>query len=226
MQMSDMAGDSMASDGMISTLGNSTYKRLREMIFSGALAAGEALQEKRLAERLGVSRTPVREAITRLMSEGLVQRNGGVTPVVRKLSVKDFIEILHVRRMLEVEAAGLAAEVGGSDELRQIGARIAAFRDGEIPSHESHVLVDDSLHATVANLAGSRVLAELINDLRQKTKIFDMGQLPERFAPGIAEHLEIVDAITDRDVLRAQIAMRTHIDNVRASVIGHLQRLF
>lgn len=208
------------------SLGETTYERLRDLIFSGTLIAGDALQEKKLADRLGVSRTPVREAITRLTTEGLVERNAGLTPVVRRLSANDFIEILHVRRLLEVEAAGRAAEMGGSDALRAIAARIHAFGNGHIPTAEEHIAVDDELHSTVANLAGSRILAELIRDLRKKTKIFDMGRVPERFAPGIAEHLEIIDAILARDAARAQTAMRTHIDNVRSSVIDHLRRLF
>jgi len=208
------------------SLGETTYERLRDLIFSGTLVAGDALQEKKLADLLGVSRTPVREAITRLTTEGLVERNAGLTPVVRRLSANDFIEILHVRRLLEVEAAGRAAETGGSDELRLIAARIRAFGNGHIPTAEAHIAVDDELHSTVANLAGSRILAELIRDLRQKTKIFDMGRVPERFEPGITEHIEIIDAILARDTARAQTAMRTHIDNVRSSVIDHLRRLF
>ncbi len=209
-----------------STLGNTTYERLREMILNGTLSAGTALQEKKLAEKLGVSRTPVREAIMRLMVEGLVLRSAGITPVVRRLSVDDFIEILHVRRLLEVEAAGRAAEAGGSEELRAIRTRIQAYADGVVPSADEHVAVDDRLHDTIASLAGSRLLSELIGDLRQKTKIFDMGRVPERFQPGVAEHLEIIDAVLARDPERAQNAMRVHIDNVRGSVLTHLRRLF
>ena len=212
--------------GGTATIGETTYLRLRDMILNDVLSAGDALQEKKLADMLGVSRTPIREAITRLTTEGLVERTIGLTPVVRRLSANEFIEILHVRRLLEVEAAGRAAETGGSDALRAIMARIQRFRDGEIPTPAEHIGVDDALHSTVANLAGSRILAELIRDLRQKTKIFDMGQLPERFAPGIDEHLEIIDAILAKDAVRAQNAMRAHIDNVRSSVIDRLRRLF
>jgi DNA-binding GntR family transcriptional regulator len=209
-----------------STIGEATYLRLRDMILGDVLSAGDSLQEKKLADLLGVSRTPIREAITRLTTEGLVERTIGLTPVVRRLSTSEFVEILHVRRLLEVEAAGRAAESGGSDALRAILAKIRRFRDGDIPTPAEHVAVDDELHSTVANLAGSRILAELIRDLRQKTKIFDMGQMPERFMPGTAEHIEIIDAILSRDASRAQEAMRAHIDNVRSSVIDRLRRLF
>jgi DNA-binding GntR family transcriptional regulator len=212
--------------GANATIGETTYLRLRDMILSDALSAGDSLQEKKLADLLGVSRTPIREAITRLTTEGLVDRTIGLTPVVRRLSTSEFVEILHVRRLLEVEAAGRAAETGGSEALRAILAKIERFRDGDIPTPAEHIGVDDALHSAVANLAGSRILAELIRDLRQKTKIFDMGQMPERFMPGTAEHIEIIDAILARDPLRAQDAMRTHIDNVRSSVIDRLRRLF
>lgn len=222
----DRSASTEKAAGGTATIGETTYLRLRDMILNDVLSAGDALQEKKLADMLGVSRTPIREAITRLTTEGLVERTIGLTPVVRRLSAHEFIEILHVRRLLEVEAAGRAAETGGSDELRAIMTRIRQFRDGEIPTPAEHISVDDALHSLVANLAGSRILAELIRDLRQKTKIFDMGQLPERFAPGIDEHLEIIDAILAKDPTRAQNAMRTHIDNVRSSVIDRLRRLF
>lgn len=216
----------MIENDSTETLGNATYARLRDMILNGALPTGTTLQEKKLAENLGVSRTPVREAVMRLVMDGLVQRTAGLTPVVRKLSVDDFIEILHARRLLEVEAARKAAEAGDGGALDGVKAILLSYRNGTVPTAEEHIASDDALHQKVADLARSRLLVSMIGDLRQKTRIFDMGRLPERFAPGVAEHLEIIEAIQAKDPDRAEIAMRTHIDNVRASVLGHLRRLF
>ncbi|MCA0401905.1 MAG: GntR family transcriptional regulator [Proteobacteria bacterium] len=216
----------MIDEDNSATLGHVAYSRLRDMILSGELPVGTTLQEKKLAEKLGVSRTPVREAIMRLMMEGLVLRSAGLTPVVRKLSLDDFIEILHVRRLLEVEAARKAAEVGDAGALDELLAVMKSYVAGHVPSTEEHVRSDDLLHEGIARLAGSRLLLGMIGDLRQKTRIFDKGRLPERFEPGAREHIEIIEAIKARDPGRAEAAMRTHIDNVRACVLTHLRRLF
>lgn len=211
---------------MTSTLGQSSYERMRDMILQGTLPTGTCLAEKRLADMLGVSRTPVREAITRLVSEGLVVHEAGQTPVVRSLSIGDFIEILHVRRLLEVEAAGRAAESGSTRELDALRLSFIAFRDGYPPDPGIHMHADDNLHNSLADRSGSRLLAKMIQDLRLKTRIFDTNRLPERLVPGAIEHIEIIDAVIARDQERAQDAMRAHIDNVRASVLAHLGRLF
>ena len=96
----------MTGEGLTSTRGQTAYRRLRELILDGSFPPGSPLQENMLAARIGVSRTPVREALAQLISEGLVSRVAGLTPVVRGLSIDDFVEILHLRRLLEVEAAG------------------------------------------------------------------------------------------------------------------------
>lgn len=209
-----------------SLLGQSTYERLRSMILSGMLPIGSSLNEKRLAERLGVSRTPVREAMTRLMSEGLITREAGGTPTVRRITIHEIVEILHMRRLLEVEAAGMAATRGGSGELAALRDRFVAFRDGPPPAVEDHVGADDRLHSLLAEMAGSRLLASLISDLRLKTRIFDTRLVPERLRPGAVEHLAIIDAVLEGNVPAAEEAMRTHIGNVRASVLSHLDALF
>ncbi|MCX7325269.1 MAG: GntR family transcriptional regulator [Hyphomicrobiales bacterium] len=222
MTPTDVAG---ASPPPSLRLGLATYERLRDMILCGELAAGARLQEKRLADQLGVSRTPVREAITRLAADGLVTREAGLTPLVRRLRVDDFIEILHVRRLLEVDAAGRAAAAPRDLRLMALRARFVAFGEGPPPDPAAHMAADDELHNRLAHLAGSHLLAELIADLRRKTRIFDAGRVPERLRPGAREHIAIIDAVLDGDADAAREAMRSHIDNVRASVLRHLERL-
>lgn len=207
------------------TLAQATHERLREMILEGQLPVGASLNEKRIADMLGVSRTPVREAITRLQGEGLVTQAVGQTPLVRSLSVNEIVEILHLRRLVEVEAAGLAAEKGATAQMLALRAVFTSFIAGPPPDATAHMRADDALHQMLAERAGSRLLAELIASLRMKTRMFDTGRVPERLLPGAAEHIEIIDAVTARDTARAQAAMLTHITNVRSSVLAHLERL-
>jgi DNA-binding GntR family transcriptional regulator len=220
--MGEMRMDEAA---LTATRGQAAYHRLREMILDGTFPVGTPLQENMLATRLGVSRTPVREALAQLINEGLVSRVSGLTPTVRRLSLDEFVEILHMRRLLEVEAAGRAAESGQMGDLPEIRSRIAAFVAGEQPSVEEHTALDDRLHSTLANLSGSKLLARYVADLRLKTRMFDKGRLPERFLPGSKEHLAIIDAVLAKRPEEAQQAMRQHLDNVRESILNFLRRL-
>ena len=209
------------------TLGHSVHERLRAMILAGELPAGTPLQEKVFAERLGVSRTPVREALARLTSEGLVTRSGGGLPTVSRISVSEIMEILHVRRLLESETARQAASVNASPEpFLALRGRLTQFLQGERPSVAEYADFDESLHSLVARTAGSNLLTELVKGLKLKTRMFDKGSIPERFEPGCHEHIEIIDAILARDPDRAELAMRTHIENARSAILNHLSRLF
>lgn len=208
------------------TLGQSAYDRLREMILRGELRAGTRLQEKHYADLLGVSRTPVREAIARLVSEGLATRESGGVPTVNTISVSDIIEILHVRRLLECEAARQAATNHlQSTALLALRSKLEEFLTGARPSAKEHAEFDEELHTTIAELAGSRLLTGLVRNLKTKTRIFDKGSIPSRFEPGCREHIEIIDAVLARDPDRAERAMRTHIENAREAILNHIHRL-
>jgi DNA-binding GntR family transcriptional regulator len=215
----------MAAIYLTRTLAQSTHERLRGMILEGALPVGTPLNEKRVADMLGVSRTPVREAITRLEGEGLVTQSAGQTPLVRRLSVGEVVEILHLRRLVEVEAAGLAAAKGATEQLLALRDTFSGFLNGSAPDATAHTRADDELHQAIARQAGSGILADLIGSLRMKTRMFDSERVPERLRPGAMEHVAIIDAIVACDPRRAQAAMLTHITNVRASVLLHVERL-
>lgn len=213
--------------GIGQTLGQSVHDRLRGMILGGELPPGTPLQEKVFAERLGVSRTPVREAIARLTSEGLISRSGGGVPMVSEISITEIMEILHVRRLLEAEAARQAASVNSPAEpFLAMRAVLVQYLQGERPGVGEYTQFDEDLHTLIARTAGSTLLTDLIRGLKLKTRIFDKGSIPERFEPGCHEHIEIIDAILARDPGRAETAMRSHIENARAAILNHLNRLF
>lgn len=209
------------------TLGDSTFKQMKAMILDGTLAAGARLSEKRFADSLGVSRTPVREAIAQLVSEGLAVRSAGGAPVVNSVSLSDIMEILHVRSLLECEAARKAALSGKPmDELLAIKQEISGFLAGPRPSAEDHSAVDMRLHFAIARMANSKLLTELIETLKTKTRMYDQGSLPDRMVPGCHEHIAIIDAVVAQDPERAASEMKSHLANVRAAIISHIYHPF
>ncbi len=211
----------------VQTLGDSTFRRIKAMILDGTLEPGTRLREKPFAERLGVSRTPVREAIGQLISEGLATRSEGGAPVVSSVSLSDIMEILHARSLLECEAARKAAVSGRStDALAALRTQTEAFLAVPKPDSDTHSRLDAQLHLEIARMAGSKLLSELIEGLKVKTQMFDQGSIPDRTRPGCREHLTIIDAIISGDADAAAAAMKLHLANVREAIISHIYHPF
>lgn len=217
--------DQQAKGTLPKSLSEHAYCRLRDMILMGELPANTPLQERRLAEALEISRTPIREALSRLESEGMVIRQAGRFPMVRQWTVQEYIEVLNVRRLLEMEAAALAAGRVHAEEAARVQTAIHELMSTPMPNVTQHWSCDDMIHTLISNGSGNSVLAELIRDLRLRTRMFDFNVLPERFKPGCLEHLEIVDAVMKGDAARARTVMGHHIDNVKSSIMKKLQQL-
>jgi DNA-binding GntR family transcriptional regulator len=217
--MDTLAPDDLAAgDGR--KLSVVAYGALLEMILTGTIAPGEPVTERLIAVRLGMSRTPVREAVRRLEGEGTLERQRGGALVVRPYSMETFLHALAVRRLLEGEAARLAA--GRIDptiiaEARQRIARLRAEGLGDVARQD-----DRDFHAAIAAASGNPVLAAAIGDLRKRTAMFRLGRLPERVDQVCDEHLAIVEALESGDGEAARAAMHFHIENVRAFLLQRL----
>ena len=214
-----------ADQASISTLGHSTYERLRGAVLNGELPAGTSLQEKKLAERLGVRARQCRKLI-RTMMEGLVLRTAGLT---RSCAVSPLTA--HPKSPCQgdyskSEAAGRTAKTGGSAELRAIAARIAEFRDGYEPTPEEHVAVDDRHCKIICGSCGIRHAGGMIDDLR-KGQNLRHGTVARAFWAGVHEHLEIIDAVLARDVTYVR-RMRCELTSTMFDLASpdHLRRLF
>lgn len=211
----------------VETLGDATFRRLKAMILDGTLEPGTRLSEKKFADLLGVSRTPVREAIGQLVSEGLAKRSAGGAPVVSSVSLDEIMEILHVRSLLECEAARKAAVSGKTTaELEKIKHKIQSFMTGSRPSAAEHSALDMRLHLVIAEMAGSKLLLELIEGLKVKTGMYDQGSIPDRLVPGCEEHIALIDAVIAQEPEAASAAMKLHLSNVRESIISHIYHPF
>ncbi len=212
-------------DGFGKSLGDRAYDQLLDRMLEGTFPAGTLLQERTLAEMLGISRTPVREALAKLESEGFVTRHVGRLLVVREVPMQELMEILHVRTILETEAAGIAAGRIAAADLAGLRDLFQAQLDGPLPDGGNFWAADDRLHGLIVDAAGNAVLADTVRSLRRRTRMFNLKRLPERFVPGCHEHLAIVAALEAGDGTAAREAVATHLDNTRRSILAKLEPL-
>ncbi|WP_420102924.1 GntR family transcriptional regulator [Bosea sp. (in: a-proteobacteria)] len=194
---------------------------IRRMIFSGDLPGGTIVQDRKLADQLGLSRTPVREALGRLAGEGYLRRDGRLL-TVQGVSVEDVMEILATRRALEGETARLAAGRLSPDQLAGIRSAIEGMAEPRAVSHERHWSVDDVVHLSIAEASGNRLMARLVKELRERTRMFGLSRIPRRFDPGKGEHLAILSAIECGDREAACREMQRHIDHARQGILDLL----
>jgi DNA-binding GntR family transcriptional regulator len=200
------------------TMVDVAYEAILSGIVTHRFNGGQVLQEAKLAATLNLSRTPVREALGRLEGEGLLQRDGRVL-TVRSVTVKDYLEVLHLRRLLETEAVTLATGQVDEDVLIGLRQRVAALTDPKAITPADHWQLDDEIHLSIARACGNEHLVQLIVELRRKTRLFNLKKVPSRFFPGRDEHLVLLDAMIAGDAAAAAQAMRTHIDNVKKAIL-------
>ncbi|HEY8336984.1 MAG TPA: GntR family transcriptional regulator [Tardiphaga sp.] len=199
------------------------HRELRRAILRGSIPAGTRMVETQLSNRLSVSRTPVREAISRLESEGLVlrQSNGGV--VVAEVG-KKLQELLIIRQALEGAAVRLACENASDEELSQIlrncreAARASAIADSSRSEH------DRNFHLSIARASGSSRLMHLIEEFYEYSFLaVGIRPTPAESARLQVHHLEVASALIQRDAEDAERIIRKHFDEVLRIANDHLQ---
>jgi DNA-binding GntR family transcriptional regulator len=197
------------------------------ILHSGELRPNDVLMERRIAERLGISHTPLREAIRRLEGEKLLQRQAGGAIVVCPMTVEDFLNILSLRRLLEAEAAERAASSVPEKELLNFRARIMQIAAEEEPDWLAAQELGRELHLCIARSAGNSVLASVIEDMGKRTRLFIrfFMRITERRSQVCEEHLALINALLEHDGQSARACMERHIDSIRAYVLGKLAAL-
>ena len=203
-----------------------TYVQLKHLILTGQVKPAERLSELTIAQRLGVSRTPLREALMKLEKEGLVvgQRNVGYT--VASLDVSAVCQLLVVREALDACAAELACVHATDVDLREIQAVVAqmeALRESarDMPADAARVLdLGLHIHRVIAAAARNEPLLQLTNQIYQQLQValwlevlwVDLG------GADLAEHKAIADAIVARDLITAAAAARAHVRSSLANM--------
>ncbi|MEM6381936.1 MAG: GntR family transcriptional regulator [Pseudomonadota bacterium] len=196
-------------------LSSLAYKSISEMIYQRQLRGGEVVVEQRLAEALGVSRTPLREALQRLEGEGLVVKVANRSFVVRRVDLQEYLESLKVREILEPEAAALAIGHIDQETFRAVRTELNQLKSATKYHTHAHWISDDNLHTMYSDVCGNAVLADTIQALRITTRLFEIERLADRVGPDSSEHLDILAALEANDKTGARRAVRAHIRSLR-----------
>lgn len=202
------------------------FNTLRQAIITGEFVPGERLMEIALANRLGVSRTPVREAIRKLELEGLVVMIPRKGAEVARITEKDLRDVLEVRSSLEELAAGLATERLDDDSREKIKTALDNFREAITTGDNPKIAdCDVEFHDTVFEATQNKRLIQIINNLREQIYRYRLEYVKdtEYHVVLMKEHEELVDAMFSGDKKGAQEIMKRHIDNQEETVIKKIQ---
>ena len=201
------------------------FKTLRQGILTGELKPGERLMEIHLAKRLGVSRTPIREAIRKLELEGLVTMIPRRGAEVAKITAKNLRDVLEVRVALDELAVQLACERMLDEDIERLRkacedfARVTGTKDATVISR-----ADVALHDIIVESTGNIRLKQLVNNLAEQMYRYRFEYIKDSVYHErlIEEHRELLESLENRDKERAAKAVRTHILNQEETIRRHL----
>ncbi len=202
------------------------FKAIRDDILSEKLVSGERLMEKHLADKLGVSRTPVREALSKLEQEGFIEmtpRKGATVSIVRK---KDIEDVLKIRAVLEGLAAKLACQNLNENIIKKLEL---AKKEFDIAVEEKNIekmaTTDMKFHDIIFSLSGNQKLVQIISNLREQIYRYRVAYLKDKNyrVKIIAEHNEILNAIKSGDPEYASNTAMLHIQNQENAVVKSLK---
>ena len=202
-------------------LGEVVFEYLRNAILAGELKPGERLMEVTLAEQLGVSRTPVREAIRKLEKESFVIMIPRKGAYVADLTKKDIMEVLEIRKELEGFAAALAAERMALSEKEALGKVVERFNESLISmDKKSMIECDNEFHSLIFEATKNQRLINIIYDLHDQFQRFRLIYFNEfnNYKEIQASHNRIFDAIIKKDVKGARSEAESHVESIRLLV--------
>ena len=192
--------------------------QLEELIVHGALPPGHHLVESRLAEELGVSRIPVREALQRLSQEGWVELRPRQGAFVHRPTAKEVDDVFDVRTLVEVEAARRAARHATDAAVRRLFELLEEGRGVAASTDERALLAtNERFHEQVTAMADNRALSDLIALLGKRIRWYFARVVTVRSAHSWAEHGELAEAIAARDAEGAAAAARRHVEHTRTA---------
>ena len=202
------------------------FKTLREAILKGDLAPGERLMEIKLANQLGVSRTPIREAIRKLELEGLVVMVPRKGAEVAKITEKDLRDVLEVCASLEELAISLACERITDEKIAELKEALEQFRTVIKGKDVTKIAqMDVAFHDVIFEATQNARLVQMVNNLREQMYRYRLEYLKDFSTHSRLdeEHVKIFEAVSARDIERATALIREHIYNQEVTVVKNIQ---
>lgn len=203
------------------------FETLREAIIQGDLSPGERLMEVQVAEELGVSRTPVREAIRKLELEGLVVMVPRKGAYVADISLRDLSDVFEVRRALEGLAAELAADRATDEEIEELERTLVKISDAiENNRVEDTVELDTQFHELLYAASRNERLRGILSQLREQIHRYRLQSWtrPNRARVAFEEHRAIVEAVAERNPELAKERAIAHIDSAESVFLGNYSK--
>lgn len=203
------------------------FQTLRQAILKGELEPGERLMEIQLAERLGVSRTPVREAIRKLELEGLVVMVPRKGAEVASITEKNVQDVLEVRKALEELAVTLACQRMDESQFKQFDEQNHIFEEALKANDFMEIAKQDiDFHEMIYTAAGNERLQQMLNNLQEQMYRYHIEYRKDEKQRNklVQEHQEIAEAIQTRNVERAKSAIRLHIDNQEMTISQNIKK--
>ncbi|MFO1244223.1 MAG: GntR family transcriptional regulator [Ramlibacter sp.] len=187
---------------------------LRQRIFRRELEPGSWIDELKLAEEYGISRTPLREALKVLAAEGLVTMKVRRGAYVTEVNEKDLSDVYHLLSLLESDAAGVVAARASAAELKELQA-LHAELEAAVADREKFFAVNERFHMRLLEIADNRWRDQMVADLRKVMKLNRHNSLLKsgRIQESLAEHAAIMKALASRDSASAMQRMREHFAN-------------
>jgi DNA-binding GntR family transcriptional regulator len=196
---------------------------VREMIVDGRLPDGERVNEVRLAQSLGVSRTPVREALNKLASEGALISTPSAGYRVRPLTIEEFAELYGLRPLLDPEALRLSG-LPASEEI----ARLSRINDALVKERDgaSAIAIDDEFHLELLARCPNRLLVDIIRNIIQRTRRYELALMREtnNVARAFEEHNAILKALRERNLKAACIALKRNMQSGNDPILAWLKQ--
>lgn len=215
MRRSELAAHQSASGaGKRRSLTETAYEQIRSSILSGEYPVGTALAEGTIAENFGSSKTPVRQALQLLRTEGLLEVGHRRQLIVRGFTPEHRNEVLQIREALEIIAIRTACTTMTIEEIDDLQTLLRRQKRAAVATDEDEFLrLDEEFHVLIARGANLPIVARLLQQMRGFARVMRLGrsQPPEHLLEVHAEHARIVDALEQRDVDLAEQALNAHL---------------